>query len=179
MIAAGCRDSECLRFGYRSREGTESRREVEPHSLVNRGRRWYLIAWDRRREDWRTFRVDRLGKPASTGARFTPRSLPAGDAGEFLERSITGAPNRFEARITLHAAAEEIATRMPSTRGSVSPIDGRTCEFRAGEDDLRWLALRVAMLDVDFEVHEPPELVEHLRALALRLGRATDPTRAG
>jgi len=72
VIAAACRDSECLRFGYRRRDGTKGRREVEPDSLVNHGRRWYLAAWDRRRDDWRTFRVDRMAKPASTGVRFTP-----------------------------------------------------------------------------------------------------------
>src|ERR671919_2171878 len=73
VIAAACRDSECLRFGYRSRDGSDSRREVEPHSLVNHGRRWYLVAWDHRRDDWRTFRIDRLAKPASTGVRFVRR----------------------------------------------------------------------------------------------------------
>src|SRR5438105_7498993 len=72
-IAAACRESECLRFAYRRRDGADSRREVEPHSLVNHGRRWYLVAWDRRREDWRTFRVDRLAGPASTGVRFKAR----------------------------------------------------------------------------------------------------------
>src|SRR6187200_998854 len=55
VIATACRDSECLRFAYRRRDGTDSRREVEPHSVVNRGRRWYLVAWDRQREDWRSF----------------------------------------------------------------------------------------------------------------------------
>jgi predicted DNA-binding transcriptional regulator YafY len=172
-IAAACRDSECLRFGYRSRDGTESRREVEPHSLVNHGRRWYLLAWDRRRDGWRTFRIDRLAKLASTGVRFTPRRLPAKNAGAYVEQSITGAPNRFEARVTLRAPAQEIAARVSPTWGSVAPIDAHTCEYRTGDDDLGWLALRIAMLDVDFEVHGPPELVEHLRALALRLGRAT------
>jgi predicted DNA-binding transcriptional regulator YafY len=63
VIAAACRESECLRFTYRSRDGSESRREVEPHSLVILGRRWYLVAWDRGREDWRTFRIDRLAAP--------------------------------------------------------------------------------------------------------------------
>jgi predicted DNA-binding transcriptional regulator YafY len=172
VIAAACRDSECLRFGYRSRDGTDSRREVEAHSLVNRGRRWYLLAWDRRRDGWRTFRLDRLTKPASTGVRFTPRRLPAKDAGAYVEQSITRAPNRFEALVTLHAPAQEIATRVPSSWGVVEPIDAHTCEYRTGDDDLRWLALRIAMLGVDFEVHEPPELVEQLRALALRLTRA-------
>jgi predicted DNA-binding transcriptional regulator YafY len=172
VIAAACRDSECLRFGYRSRDGTDSRREVEPRSLVNHGRRWYLVAWDRRREDWRTFRIDRLAKPTSTGVRFAPRRLPARNAGAYVEQSITGAPNRFEALVTLHAAAEEIATRVPSSWGVLTPIDAHTCQFRAGEDDLRWLALRIAMLGVDFDVHEPPELLEHLRALRARLQRA-------
>src|SRR5438105_8151897 len=89
VIAAACRDSQCLRFGYHSRDGADSRREVEPHSLVNLGRRWYLVAWDRRREDWRTFRIDRLDRPASTGVRFAPRSLPAADAAAYVEERIT------------------------------------------------------------------------------------------
>jgi predicted DNA-binding transcriptional regulator YafY len=172
VIATACRDSECIRFAYRSRDGTDSRREVEPHSLVNHGRRWYLLAWDRRREDWRTFRIDRLAKPAATGVRFAPRTLPATDAGAYVEQSITGAPNRFEALVTLHAAAEEITSRVPAYWGVIEPIDAHTCEYRTGDDDLRWLALRIAMLGVDFEVREPPELVEHLRALAARLARA-------
>jgi predicted DNA-binding transcriptional regulator YafY len=119
------------------------------------------------------FCIDRLAKPASTGVRFTPTRLPAKDAGAYVEQSIAGAPNRFEARVTLHAAAEEIATRVQSGWGIVAPIDAHTCEFTTGDDDLRWLGLRIAMLGVEFEVHEPPELVEHLHALALRLERAT------
>ena len=172
VIAAACRDFEGLRFGYRARDGTDSHREVEPHSLVNRGRRWYLVAWDRRREDWRTFRIDRLAKPASTGIRFTPRQLPAKNAAAYVNQSITGAPSRFEARVTLRVAAAEISSRLPAHSGAIVPIDAHSCEYRTGDDDLRWLALRIAMLGVDFEVHEPPELVEHLRALALRLTRA-------
>src|SRR5438128_6309 len=105
VIAAACRESECPRFAYRSRDGRDTRREVEPHSLVNLGRRWYLVAWDRRRDDWRTFRIDRLDRPAATGATFTPRKLPAKDASAFVEQSISGAPSRFEARVTVHAAA--------------------------------------------------------------------------
>jgi predicted DNA-binding transcriptional regulator YafY len=173
VIAAACRDSECLRFAYRSRDGTESRREVEPHALVNFGRRWYLAAWDRGREDWRSFRVDRLARPASTGTRFTARELPASDAAAFVNESIMGSPHRYEARVTLHAAANDLDGRLPSHWGSVEPIDADTCEYRTGDDDLHWLAVRVTMLPVDFEVHEPPELIEHLQAMAGRLSRAT------
>jgi predicted DNA-binding transcriptional regulator YafY len=171
-IAATCRDCECLRFGYRSRDGTDSRREVEPHALVNHGRRWYVVAWDRRRRGWRTFRVDRLSKPASTGVRFTQRKLPVKDAAAYVEQSIQGRPNRFEARVTLHSAAQQIADRIPAYAGTIEPIDANTCRYTTSDDDLSWLALRIAMLGVDFEVHEPPELFEHLRTLALRLARA-------
>jgi predicted DNA-binding transcriptional regulator YafY len=169
VIATACRDSECVRFAYSSRDGSESRREVEPHSLVNLGRRWYLVAWDRRREDWRTFRVDRVVRPASMGVRFDPRTLPVRDAAAYVQQRIRGTPNRYEARITIHAAAGDL--KLPW--GTVTPIDDRSCELRTGDDDLGWLALRVAMIGADFVVHEPPELAERLRALASRLQRAS------
>jgi predicted DNA-binding transcriptional regulator YafY len=173
VIAAACRDSERLRFAYTSRDGSATNREVEPCSLVNYGRRWYLVAWDIRREDWRTFRVDRLTRPASSGVRFARRTLPAKDAGAYVKQSISGAPNRFDVVVRVHAAAEEMTGRVPANWGSFERVDARTCEYRTGGDDLGWLALRIAMLGVDFEVHEPPELVEHVRGLASRLARAT------
>jgi len=170
-IAAACRDSECLRFAYQSRDGTGSRREVEPHSLVNTGRRWYLVAWDRGREDWRTFRLDRMAGPASTGVRFSPRKLPAKDAADYVKRSITSAPNRFETRVILHAPASEVSGRVPGHWGTIEPLDEHTCEYTTGDDDLRWLAMRIVTLGVDFEVREPPELVEHLKELGQRITR--------
>jgi predicted DNA-binding transcriptional regulator YafY len=172
VIAAACRDSECLRFAYRSRDGTDTRRDVEPHSLVNLGRRWYLVAWDRRREDWRSFRVDRLERPASTGVSFAARKLPARDAAAYVDQSISDTPSRYAARVTVQASMEEITSRLPPYWGTFKPIDSHTCEYRAGDDDLGWLAMRIAMLGVDVTVHEPPELIEHLRALARRLDRA-------
>jgi predicted DNA-binding transcriptional regulator YafY len=175
VIAAACRDRERLRFAYRSRDGTDSRRDVEPHAVVNLGRRWYLVAWDRRREDWRTFRVDRVARPASSGVRFVARTLPGEDPAAFVRQSISGAPNRYEARVTLHAPADEVASHVPAQWGTIRPLDADTCEYRTGDDNLRWLALRIAMIGAEFEVHEPPELVEHLRALADRLARAAQP----
>ena len=172
-IAAACRDSECLRFDYRSRDGTATRREVEPHSLVNLGRRWYLAAWDRRREDWRTFRMDRISRPAGAGRKFTARTLPAKDAAAYVQQSIAGAWSRYEARVTVHAPADEIATRLPYVAGALEPIDAHRCEYRTSDDNLEWLAIRIAMLGVDVDVHEPPELIPRLDALARRLLRAT------
>jgi predicted DNA-binding transcriptional regulator YafY len=104
--------------------------------------------------------------------RFAPRSIPAGDAAAYVEQSISAAPNRYEARVTLRAPAEQISSRLPPQSGVLEPIDEHSCEYRTGEDSLSWLALRIAMLGVDFEVHEPPELADHLRLLAARLRRA-------
>src|SRR3954467_13131734 len=122
-IAAACRDTECLRFDYRNRDGDATRREVEPHALVNQGRRWYLVAWDRRREDWRTFRVDRLHRATATGPRFAARALPAEDPAAYVEQSIAGAFRRFEARVTVHASVEEVTRRLPFLGGALTPID--------------------------------------------------------
>ena len=84
VLAQACRDSEEVRFEYQARDGEETRRLVQPHQLVSAGRRWYLVAWDCRRRDWRTFRLDRLNDPQLAGARFTPRPLPAADAAQFV-----------------------------------------------------------------------------------------------
>src|SRR4051794_8915726 len=146
VLAAACRDRECARFLYRRRDDQESRREVEPHSLVNLGRRWYLVAWDRGREDWRTFRVDRLSRPAASGRRFTARSLPAKDAAAYVEQSIAGARSRYEVRVTVHAAMEEIQARLPWLAGSLTRLGPARCEYRTSDDNLEWLAIRVAML---------------------------------
>ena len=168
-IATASRDAEHLRFAYRDREGNESRREVEPYSVVNLGLRWYLVAWDPARDDWRTFRVDRLSRPASTGIRFSPRELPAKDAATYVEESLAAQPYRYQARVVLHAPVEEIRRHLPSGWGTVQAIGENATEYRTGDDDLQWLALRVAMLGVDFEVREPPELGDQLRAIAKRL----------
>jgi predicted DNA-binding transcriptional regulator YafY len=171
-IGAACRDRECLRFAYESRDGTATRREVEPHALVNRGRRWYLVAWDRGKGDWRTFRVDRLTRAAATGARFTPRELPAKDAAAYVEQSLAGAFSRFEARVTVHVPAEEARRRLRFVGGTLTPIDEHTCDYRVSDDDVEWLALRLAMLGAEAEIHEPPELIASVRELAGRLSRA-------
>jgi hypothetical protein len=104
--------------------------------------------------------------------RFAPRDLPATDAAAYVTASLSAMPSRFEARVTLHAPAQAIRARGFSHWGTIEPIDDATCEYRTGDDDLHWLALRVGMLGVDFDVHEPPELNEHLLTLARRFESA-------
>ena len=124
------------------------------------GRRWYLVAWDCDREDWRTFRVDRLERPSAGGPRFAPREVPGGDAAAYVAANLSGAPYRYQARITLHAPAAEMAGAGSGPAARVEPIDERTCVLRTSDDSLDWLAIRIGMIGVEFEVHEPPELVE-------------------
>src|SRR6201996_151692 len=91
--ALACRDSERIRFGYGAASGERTERHVEPHRLVALDRRWYLVAYDLTRNDWRSFPLDRVtGVPRPTGARFRPRTLPAADAAEFVRRNIATAP---------------------------------------------------------------------------------------
>ena len=172
VLAAAVRDHERVRFAYTARDRAGSSRETEPHSLVNAGRRWYLVALDCGREDWRTFRVDRIDGPASTGARFHPRELPAKDAAAFVSRSLQSYPSRYEARITVECPASALEGRR-WLGGDLTPLGEQRCELRTSDDNLDWLAMRIAMIPAPYTVHEPPELVERLRAIAERIVGAT------
>ena len=174
VIAAACRDSECLRFDYRSRDGTDSRREVEPHALVNLGRRWYLVAWDRRREDWRSFRDRPAGAPglerralhAARGRRPGTRP-PTSSRASAGRRAATRPGSRCTPPPTRSAGAS------PRTGARSTPIDEHRCELRTRRRRPRtgWRCGSRCSASTSTS-HEPPELAEHLRALADRLRRA-------
>ncbi|MGW0662780.1 helix-turn-helix transcriptional regulator [Streptodolium elevatio] len=171
-IAAACRDHERLRFDYRDHSGAATLRNVEPYRMVNWGRRWYLVAWDTQRDDWRIFRVDRVSPRTPTGPRFTPRDLPAEDIAEYVSARVAAAPWRTRVRVTVKAPAAEIAARVPGFAGSVEPLDDDTCVFSTGADNPETLAIWLGMLGADFTVENAPELVDHLRSLAERYARA-------
>jgi predicted DNA-binding transcriptional regulator YafY len=173
VIATACRDHERLRFAYRSHEGESSRRLVEPHRLVHTGRRWYLVAWDVDRGDWRTFRVDRVEPRLFADRRFVPRDPPAEDLAAWVARGVSSARDRYQARVVLHAPLAQIAGRVPAWAGTVEAIDDRTCLLRTGADWLGGLAIHIGDIGVDFEVLEPPELIDQVRLLAERFARAT------
>ncbi|HUH08208.1 MAG TPA: WYL domain-containing protein, partial [Egibacteraceae bacterium] len=128
-------------------------------------------AWDVDRADWRTFRVDRLDPPQVTGIRFTPRRLPAEDAAAFVRESIGALASRHAVLVTVHASAESVAERW-HWRDGLEAVDERTCRVRAEVESLEWLAAMIGVLDAEFEVHEPPELAAHVRALAGRFARS-------
>jgi len=173
LLAAACRDHEGLRFDYRDHRGSATLRAVEPHRLVNWGRRWYLVAWDTGRGDWRTFRVDRIEPRTPNGPRFTPRELPEGDVAAYVSRRVSAAAWRYHARVTVHAPAASVAERISPAVGTVEAIDDHSCILATGADSIDTLAVYLGMLGTDFTVTEPPELVTHLRELSERYARAT------
>src|SRR3954452_7701545 len=130
-IAAACRDHDGLRFAYEAHDGTAGRREVQPHRLVHLNPRWYLVAWAVGREDWRTFRVDRITSRLSPGRRFAPRSLPDNDVGEYVERGVASARGRVEATVVLHGPREELKGRVPPWAGELEARDESSCVLHA------------------------------------------------
>ncbi|MGW0309927.1 helix-turn-helix transcriptional regulator [Streptomyces flavidovirens] len=176
VMAGAATGQERLRFGYRSGDGTESKRLVEPHRLVSTGRRWYLVAYDLDREAWRTFRVDRVSEPFATGARFTPRGLPSGNAAEFIRQSLNRFQSQYRVVATFDAPAEFVAARLPGSLGTPEPVegDGSRCRIDVtSTDSMEWLGIRLALVDCEFTVSEPPELVGFLAELGSRISRAT------
>ena len=171
-LAAACRDAERLRVDYRAHDGSETRREIEPHRLLAWGRRWYLLAWDVGRGDWRTFRADRLTPRVPTGPRFTPRPLPADDVAAYVSGRASAAAWRYRAEVLVHAPAADVAPRIPAAAGHVEVRDAATCVLRTGADTVESLAVELGRLDADFEVTGPPELVERVALLARRYAAA-------
>ncbi|GAA3467725.1 helix-turn-helix transcriptional regulator [Nonomuraea roseola] len=168
-IANAARDHERLRFDYTGHDGSVTTRDAEPYRLVHRRGRWYLVAWDVERRDWRTFRVDRISPRTPGGPRFAPRELPF-DVAEHVERGVNTAMWRYRARVLLHAPAERMSG-LP-TGMDFEPVDEHTCVAHVGGDDLNGIAVWIGALGVDFEVLDPPELAEVVRGLSERYRRA-------
>jgi predicted DNA-binding transcriptional regulator YafY len=170
-IAAACRDRERLRVDYTGHDGTSSYRVVEPHRLVHARGRWYLLAWDTGRRDWRTFRADRIQLRTPNGPRFAPRDPPDGGVVAHVLSGLGTATWRYRARVTVHAPADVIIGQVPPVI-TVEPRDDNSCVISVGSDTPHMLAAYLGMLDADFEISEPPELVEQVRVLAGRYRRA-------
>jgi predicted DNA-binding transcriptional regulator YafY len=171
-LAAACRDHEGIRFDYANHAARTGRREVEPYRLVNWGRRWYLLAYDLGRSDWRTFRVDRMRLRTPNNPRFVPRPLPTDDVGAYVSGRAAAAAWRYRADVVVHAPAADVAARINPAVGTVEPLPGgRSCLLRTGADAVETLAVHLSLLDSDFTVAGPPELLAYLRVLADRYSR--------
>jgi predicted DNA-binding transcriptional regulator YafY len=174
-LASACRDHLVVSFDYADAKQRLSKRQVQPHGMVHTGLRWYLVAWDLTREDFRTFRVDRIGPSCAHGARFAPRPGPGnGDLKAYVLQSISGSACEAQAKVLLHAPASVAAQTLSPSAGYLEPVDEEHCLLLAGAPSLEALAVWLLLAGVHFEVQEPPELTAHLHALKARLDRALE-----
>ena len=171
-IARVAREHFTLRFDYSDRKQTASQRRVEPYRIVNSGQRWYLVAWDLDRADWRTFRVDRMRVGMSPGARFAPRQLSDAEVEALVARGVPVEARRHQARILVHAPAAELAERFGQWFGTITAVDDQSAMVETGADDIGQLAAYLGLLGADFSVTEPAELVAAVQVLAARYAAA-------
>ncbi len=172
IVAQACRDEERLRFSYTAQNGERSSRHVEPHRLVALGRRWYLVAFDLARGDWRTFRLDRLDNLRATGMQFEPRQLPAEDAVAFVRAGMQNVPTQRRVEAIVHAPAAAVRTQAGQW-ATIEEVDETHCRLKMTTDSLDWPAFALGAIAAEFEVVRPPELVEHVREWGQRFARAT------
>lgn len=168
LLAAACRDREHVHFEYRRGDGASTGRLVEPHQLVTAGRRWYLVAWDRHRHDWRTFRLDRLGRPRPAGSHFAPREIPGGDMTAFVASSLGSTPRQYEAKLTIHATFAELESVLRWMDHAPIEVEADRCLVLLRGEDIGRLAMAVARiaLTAPVVVVEPTELADTVKRLA-------------
>jgi predicted DNA-binding transcriptional regulator YafY len=169
-LATAVRDTVRVRFPYESRDGTPSRRTVEPVGLVATGRRWYLMAYDVERDDWRTFRLDRMSRVEATTWRFRQREHE--DPASYVQRSVASSGYRIQARVVVHAPLAEVADRTSVSSVVLSAVDGETTLLEAGAESIYGLAFHLSWLGFEFEVQEPAELRDALAEMGGRALRA-------
>lgn len=158
-------------FRYADRSGETSSRRVEPARQVVLGRRWYLLAWDRDRADWRTFRADRIADLVFPGTTFVPHELPD-DPVSFVQSSARVPISRHRAVVRFEAPAATVAERLIPEAGSIEALDDEHCRFVSTPDSWEWLAITLAMVGVPYVIEGPEELIERSRELAARIGAA-------
>ncbi|WP_271046922.1 YafY family protein [Rhodococcus pyridinivorans] len=166
-LARACRDATRVRFRYTTRQEADDERTVEPVRMVAAGQRWYLMAWDVDRDDWRTFRLDRMRDVTPTTWRFRPRQHP--DPVSYVQRSVTESPYRYIARIRLRADADQVRDMVPPQVGRVEDDEDGWCVLVVGADDPDWVVMHVARMGFEAVVLEPPELRAAADRLATRL----------
>ena len=171
VVAQACRDAERLEFAYTAADGTPTDRRVEPHRLVTLGRRWYLVAFDLDRGDWRSFRLDRLVRPRPTGARFAPRRLPAEDAVAFVRAGMGPGPAPVAVEAVVAAPAGPVRARI-GRWADVEDVGAGRSRVRMETDSLDWPAFALGVLGAEVTVVTPPELLELLHEWGGRFCRA-------
>ncbi|WP_067815394.1 helix-turn-helix transcriptional regulator [Actinomadura kijaniata] len=164
-LAAACRDRRRIRFDYRDHGGNATLRDTEPHRLVATGRRWYLVAWDVGREDWRTFRIDRLAPRTPPGPPFPGRRLPPDEAIDVVTKGVASTLGPCRTVATVHAPAAVVSDRIPPV-ARVEHLDDERCLLHIGAATPLTLAVYLAALGLPFTVEGPAALLEALRQVS-------------
>lgn len=151
VATAACRDSEEMRFTYLSKAGDETERLVEPHRLVAIDQRWYLLAWDSRREDWRTFRLDRMTNARLAGVRFNQRPIPGGDPAAFVASNLGG---NQSITVTLRVATtlQELHDRVPWYADETASEVGGFVEFEMKVSGIGQATGQIAQLAMVYDL---------------------------
>jgi predicted DNA-binding transcriptional regulator YafY len=165
-LARACRDEVQAEFEYPS-GGEVRRRRVEPYRLVASDRRWYLLAYDLDRDDWRSFRVDRMTEVSARTWRYRPREAP--DAAAYVQEGVASRVYPHQARFVVHAPAETVRAQLPAAAAVVRPRGRERCDVVAGAASLDAVLMHVLRLGHEFDAVEPPELARRCRELAERL----------
>jgi predicted DNA-binding transcriptional regulator YafY len=172
-LASACSERLVTRITYTGRDGTTTDRVVEPFRLVRVGSLWYLLAWDPSKDDWRTFRLDRMARVEAGGERFRARPPPDDDLASYVTRSISASPHAHRAKVLLYAAIEQVRPRIGAFDGLFERASEDTCTMELGAPTLDVLVARILWLGVDFEIlAASDELRRHLPRIAKRLARA-------
>ncbi len=174
LIAGACRDGTRLEFAYTAKDQADTQRRVEPAAIVHSGWRWYLVAFDLERDDWRTFRVDRIAggcRPAGRGRR---REVPGGDAAAYVKRQIrrSDGPEAVPGRIRVAAPAGLMEPRVPARYATVAPDGPDHCIVTTVGRWRREFLVHMALMDVEMTVLDPPELVAEAATIGRRLTAA-------
>lgn len=173
-LSGAIAEKRIVSFRYTGADAPPGRRLVEPYKLVSTGRRWYLVAWDLDRRDWRTFRMDRCRSIPAPRERFMPRPLPARDLAAYVQESITRFPYRYDVVLRVASPPAVLAGRIPPETAVLEADGPAHTILRGGWDSLDLPLIQLAAMGVEFEIISPPEMRERARRTAALLSSAAD-----
>lgn len=178
VVASACRDQVRLSFDYVAADATATSRYVEPCRLVALDGRWYLVAHDCDRDDWRTFRIDRMDDPVPARNTFPSRTPPASDLTDYVRFNMAERSTAHRVVLEIDLPGDRIR-HLYGTWVDVDDLGDGRCRLTMDADSFRWPTHIVANLDVPFAVVTPPAFERHLRSLATQLAASTrEPERA-
>ena len=171
LVAEAIADQQTISFSYENARGERAHRRVEPYRHVHHMLRWYVLAWDLERDDWRVFRLDRMSDLLRTGTRYEPRPLPAESASDYLRQGL----NRHKQTVSLvvDAPAAAVMDALRYQDAEIQSLDDHRTNVTLALDSWQWLILNLAFLDADFRVIEGTPFTTACQTFAHRLLNAT------